>query len=59
MAGSLVRFTSQRFLSCQRNLFAPAALYHARAKVGNRDIVGYGFNGEPTYLGMLLEINKK
>ncbi|XP_014679842.1 PREDICTED: cytochrome c oxidase subunit 4 isoform 1, mitochondrial-like [Priapulus caudatus] len=50
MAQSLLRLGSRRALLTSRAVqLTPVAGYHAREKVGNRDIVGFGHNGEPTY----------
>lgn len=49
MARSLLRLGYQRLLNTRGSHVLPAVCYHARAKLGNRDVVGYGHNGEPTY----------
>ncbi|XP_014680812.1 PREDICTED: cytochrome c oxidase subunit 4 isoform 1, mitochondrial-like isoform X2 [Priapulus caudatus] len=50
MAGTVLRASTRQLLVQRSHLLAPVTGYHARAKVGNRDIVGFGLNGEPTYV---------
>jgi len=48
MAQNMLRL-GQRVAVTHRVLLPQTASYHNRAKIGNRDVVGFGFNGEYSY----------
>jgi cytochrome c oxidase subunit 4 len=47
MAGPLMRLTK---LKSSPALFQQVAAIHGRSRIGNRDVVGYGLNGEYIYV---------
>lgn len=51
MAGLVFRSKLLAFRSAAAHRITPIATYYqGREKVGNRDIVGFGMNGEPSYI---------
>jgi len=49
MAGHLLRLPSKLRPSQLGPLYQQVANVHNRMKIGSREVVGYGFNGEPGY----------
>ncbi|GIY17605.1 hypothetical protein CEXT_778241 [Caerostris extrusa] len=52
MAGLISAITKRQILQMLRDpmMMRHVAAFHGRARIGNRDVVGFGINGEYTYI---------
>ena len=50
MAGNLLRVSKAKLGVSQLPLFQQVAWQSGRSKIGNREVVGYGMNGQYSYI---------